>query len=122
MWDRQWSTNAFSASSNAASARLGPVAARASARLFVPEESCGSSHIVSGAARSSAEPRTTSTGVNVLLVALVPGVFLLGLLLARRLRRRRPEVHASFAAEPPEDGRDGLPDPPAKPVSTSVTL
>ncbi|MFF3808645.1 APC family permease [Streptomyces bacillaris] len=63
-----------------------------------------------------------STAVNVLLVALVPGVFLLGLLLARRLRRHRPEVYASFAAEPPQEGRDGLPDPPAQPVSTSVTL
>lgn len=60
--------------------------------------------------------------MNVLLVALVPGVFLLGLLLARRLRRHRPEVYASFAAESPQEGRDGLPDPPAQPVSTSVTL
>ncbi|MFJ6610899.1 APC family permease [Streptomyces sp. NPDC091289] len=47
-----------------------------------------------------------STGVNVLLVALVPGVFLLGLLLARRLRRTRPEVYASFAAEPRADTAD----------------
>ncbi|CAM5443880.1 APC family permease [Streptomyces microflavus] len=59
-----------------------------------------------------------STGVNVLLVSLVPGVFLLGLLLARRLRRHRPEVYADFAAEPPEDS----PGPSSKPVSTSVTL
>ncbi|WP_411078724.1 APC family permease [Streptomyces sp. cmx-18-6] len=59
-----------------------------------------------------------STGVNLLLVALVPGVFLLGLLLARRLRRRRPEVYASFAAEPREDR-----DQPAEPAdATSVTL
>ncbi|MYX13318.1 amino acid permease [Streptomyces sp. SID8374] len=58
-----------------------------------------------------------STGVNVLLVALVPGVFLLGLLLARRLRRLRPEVYAAFAAEPPED-----PAEPSKPLSASVTL
>ncbi|MEU3058017.1 APC family permease [Streptomyces griseus] len=47
-----------------------------------------------------------STGVNVLLVSLVPGVFLLGLLLARRLRRNRPEVYASFAAEPRADTGD----------------
>ncbi|WP_329221761.1 APC family permease [Streptomyces microflavus] len=59
-----------------------------------------------------------STGVNVLLVSLVPGVFLLGLLLARRLRRHRPEVYADFAAEPPQD----FPGPSSKPVSTSVTL
>ncbi|MYR95782.1 MULTISPECIES: APC family permease [unclassified Streptomyces] len=58
-----------------------------------------------------------STGVNVLLVALVPGVFLLGLLLARRLRRLRPEVYAAFAAEPPED-----PAEPSKPLSASATL
>ncbi|MER7110343.1 APC family permease [Streptomyces sp. NPDC000229] len=41
-----------------------------------------------------------SATVNTVLVALVPGVFLLGLLLARRLRRRRPEVYARFAEEP----------------------
>ncbi|WP_455356314.1 APC family permease [Streptomyces sp. SYSU K217416] len=42
-----------------------------------------------------------STTVNTVLVALVPAVFLLGLALAFRLRRRRPEVYANFAAEPP---------------------
>jgi amino acid transporter len=41
-----------------------------------------------------------SAAVNTALVAVVPGVFLLGLLLALRLRRGRPEVYARFAAEP----------------------
>ncbi|MCP3817520.1 APC family permease [Streptomyces sp. A3M-1-3] len=42
-----------------------------------------------------------SSTVNTVLVALVPAVFLLGIALAFRLRRRRPEVYANFAAEPP---------------------
>lgn len=46
-----------------------------------------------------------STTVNTVLVALVPAVFVLGLLLAHRLRRTRPEVYANFAAEPaPTEG------------------
>ncbi|ORT60071.1 APC family permease [Streptomyces sp. CB03238] len=43
-----------------------------------------------------------SPTVNTVLVAVVPGVFLLGLLIALRLRRSRPEVYARFAAEPAE--------------------
>lgn len=42
-----------------------------------------------------------SARVNLVLVSLVPAVFLLGLVLAYRLRRTRPEVYARFAAEPP---------------------
>ncbi|MFJ8587141.1 APC family permease [Streptomyces sp. NPDC093595] len=41
-----------------------------------------------------------SAAVNTALVAVVPGVFLLGVLLALRLRRGRPGVYARFAAEP----------------------
>ncbi|MFJ8648115.1 APC family permease [Streptomyces sp. NPDC093546] len=41
-----------------------------------------------------------STTVNTILVALVPAVFVLGVLLAFRLRRTRPEVYARFAEEP----------------------
>ncbi|MEU6986343.1 APC family permease [Streptomyces sp. NPDC046324] len=41
-----------------------------------------------------------STTVNTVLVSLVPAVFVLGLLLAYRLRRTRPETYATFAAEP----------------------
>ncbi|MEV3993260.1 APC family permease [Streptomyces sp. NPDC049837] len=41
-----------------------------------------------------------SATVNTVLVAVVPAVFLLGLLLAARLRRSRPEVYARFAEEP----------------------
>ncbi|WOX24737.1 APC family permease [Streptomyces solicathayae] len=41
--------------------------------------------------------------VNTVLVAVVPAVFVLGLALARRLRRTRPEVYANFAAEPRTD-------------------
>lgn len=41
-----------------------------------------------------------STTVNTVLVTLVPAVFLAGLALAERLRTRRPEVYARFAAEP----------------------
>ncbi|MFM9591882.1 APC family permease [Streptomyces scabiei] len=42
-----------------------------------------------------------STTVNTLLAALVPAVLVIGLVLARWLRRARPEVYANFAAEPP---------------------
>ncbi|GAA2804802.1 APC family permease [Streptomyces showdoensis] len=41
-----------------------------------------------------------SATVDAVLVAVVPAVFLLGLLLAYRLRRTRPEVYAHFAEEP----------------------
>lgn len=38
--------------------------------------------------------------MNIVLVSLVPAVFLIGLALAYRLKRDRPEVYARFAAEP----------------------
>ncbi|MEV7530491.1 MULTISPECIES: APC family permease [Streptomyces] len=60
-----------------------------------------------------------STTVNTVLVALVPAVFLLGLLLARRLRRTRPEVYARFAAEPAPQGEE--PPCPQPPTSSSST-
>jgi hypothetical protein len=44
-----------------------------------------------------------SATVNTVLVALVPAVFVAGLLLARRLRRHRHEVYERFAAEPDAD-------------------
>ncbi|MFB7515891.1 APC family permease [Streptomyces sp. NPDC056144] len=44
--------------------------------------------------------------VNTVLLSLTPAVFLLGLLLAYRLRRTRPEVYAGFAAEPTTEGAD----------------
>ncbi|MFI8422893.1 APC family permease [Streptomyces sp. NPDC085479] len=76
-----------------------------------------------------------STTVNTVLVALVPAVFVLGLLLARRLRRTRPEVYARFAAEPTPQGEtpacpptsssstpaSAIPSSPATPLSPSVT-
>ncbi len=40
---------------------------------------------------------------NTALVLTVPAAFVLGLLLARRVRRTRPEVYAGFAAEPAEE-------------------
>ncbi len=40
------------------------------------------------------------TGTTILLVSLVPAVFVVGVALALRLRRTRPEVYAGFAAEP----------------------
>ncbi len=40
--------------------------------------------------------------VNVLLVAVAPAVFALGLPLAWWLRRSRPDVHATFGTERPE--------------------
>ncbi|MGW4753028.1 APC family permease [Streptomyces chartreusis] len=42
-----------------------------------------------------------SAGVNTLLAAIVPAVFLAGLALAAWLRRGRPEIYARFASEPP---------------------
>ena len=45
------------------------------------------------------------TGTNILLVSLVPAVFVLGVALALRLRRTRPEVYARFAAEPEGETR-----------------
>lgn len=53
-----------------------------------------------------------STTVNTLLVALVPAVFLTGLVLAHRLKTRRPEVYARFAEEP------GTPEAPRSAPST----
>ncbi|MGI5483627.1 APC family permease [Streptomyces lavendofoliae] len=59
-----------------------------------------------------------SAAVNTLLVALVPAVFLLGPLLALRLRRSRPEVYAAFAEEPPDAGPGPVPAPrPAAPTT-----
>ncbi|MBT2399569.1 APC family permease [Streptomyces sp. ISL-100] len=40
--------------------------------------------------------------INITLVAVVPAVFLIGIAIALRLRRSRPEVYAGFAAEPAE--------------------
>ncbi|MER7495614.1 APC family permease [Streptomyces pharetrae] len=54
-----------------------------------------------------AEFTGASTTVNTVLAALVPAVFLAGLLLARRLRRRRPDVYQRFAAEPAADADAG---------------
>lgn len=45
-----------------------------------------------------------STTVNTVLVALVPAVFLAGLLLAQRLKTHRPDVYARFAEEPAPEG------------------
>ncbi|HEY9368089.1 APC family permease [Streptomyces sp.] len=57
--------------------------------------------------------------VNAVLVAVVPAVFVLGLGLAWRLRRTRPEVYARFAAEPatPESTPQG--EAPSCPQQTS---
>ncbi|MFG2622428.1 amino acid permease [Streptomyces sp. NPDC048507] len=46
-----------------------------------------------------------SPTVNTVLVALVPAVFLAGLLLAGRLKSRRPEVYARFAEDRPAEDR-----------------
>ncbi|MFD5713179.1 APC family permease [Streptomyces pharetrae] len=54
-----------------------------------------------------AEFTGASTTVNTVLAALVPAVFLAGLLLARRLRRQRPDVYQRFAAEPAADADAG---------------
>ncbi|MFB8400033.1 APC family permease [Streptomyces sp. NPDC055912] len=53
-----------------------------------------------------------SPTVNTVLVAVVPAVLVLGLLLAYRLRRTRPEVYARFAEEPPTDPHA---EPPTEP-------
>ncbi|MGW1514509.1 APC family permease [Streptomyces sp. NPDC002394] len=58
-----------------------------------------------------------STTVNTVLVSLAPAVFLLGLLLAHRLRRTRPETYARFAAEPTDPSVEGT--DPACPHPTS---
>ncbi|MFE6072444.1 APC family permease [Streptomyces sp. NPDC056525] len=50
-----------------------------------------------------------SPTVNAVLVAVVPAVLVLGLLLAYRLRRTRPEVYAHFAEEPHTDPHAELP-------------
>ncbi|MGR8010854.1 APC family permease [Streptomyces hypolithicus] len=50
-----------------------------------------------------------TAGINVVLVSLVPAVFLVGIAIALRLRRSRPEVYAAFAAEP--DDHPEHPDP-----------
>ncbi len=54
-----------------------------------------------------AEFTGASTTVNTVLAALVPAVFLAGLLLARGLRRRRPDVYQRFAAGPAADADAG---------------
>ncbi|MEU9736694.1 APC family permease [Streptomyces sp. NPDC048002] len=41
-----------------------------------------------------------SPTVNTVLTAVVPAVFVSGLVLARRLRRRRPDIYARFGTEP----------------------
>ncbi|MEU9110520.1 APC family permease [Streptomyces sp. NPDC048483] len=51
---------------------------------------------------------------NAVLVLTVPLAFALGLFLAWRVRRTRPEVYAGFAAEPAEEDEEGAgPDPTA---------
>ncbi|MEU9704543.1 APC family permease [Streptomyces sp. NPDC047981] len=67
-----------------------------------------------------------STTVNTVLISLVPAVFVLGLLLAHRLRRTRPEVYANFAAEPaepaaPAEGELSCP-PPTSSSSTPASV
>lgn len=78
-----------------------------------------------------------SATVNTVLLALVPAVFVLGLLLAYRLRRSRPEVYANFAADPEpadpepadpeiaapatEKPAEGAPSPCPHPTSSSST-
>ncbi|MGX1672940.1 APC family permease [Streptomyces sp. NPDC055400] len=44
-----------------------------------------------------------SSLVNMVLMAVAPAVFVLGLALARRLRRTKPDVYERFAAEPSAD-------------------
>ncbi|MFC9791219.1 APC family permease [Streptomyces sp. NPDC127584] len=73
-----------------------------------------------------------SPTVNTVLVAVVPAVLVLGLLLALRLRRTRPEVYARFAAEPSTEPHRPQPSPaphaegadpscPQPPTSSSST-
>ncbi|GCB43767.1 APC family permease [Streptomyces sp. NL15-2K] len=53
------------------------------------------------------------TGTNAALLAPVPLVFAVGVALAYRLRRTRPQVYEAFAAEPDTDNRPaGDPDTP----------
>ncbi|MFD5716481.1 amino acid transporter, partial [Streptomyces sp. NPDC127036] len=44
-----------------------------------------------------------SSLVNTILASVAPVVFILGLVLARRLRRSKPDVFDRFAAEPADD-------------------
>ncbi|MFC9536958.1 APC family permease [Streptomyces sp. NPDC056975] len=44
-----------------------------------------------------------SSLVNMILMAVAPAVFVLGIALARRLRRTKPDVYERFAAEPSAD-------------------
>lgn len=44
-----------------------------------------------------------SSLVNIVLMAVAPAVFVLGIALARRLRRTKPDVYERFAAEPSAD-------------------
>ncbi|MEU8483010.1 APC family permease [Streptomyces sp. NPDC048641] len=44
-----------------------------------------------------------SSLVNMVLMGVAPAVFVLGIALARRLRRTRPDVYERFAAEPSDD-------------------
>ncbi|MFD3479243.1 APC family permease [Streptomyces sp. NPDC058695] len=44
-----------------------------------------------------------SSLVNMVLMAVAPAVFVLGIALARRLRRAKPDVYERFAAEPSAD-------------------
>ncbi|MFE5026524.1 APC family permease [Streptomyces sp. NPDC056656] len=44
-----------------------------------------------------------SSLVNMVLMAVAPAVFVLGIALARRLRRTKPDVYERFAAEPSAD-------------------
>ncbi|MFE5618438.1 APC family permease [Streptomyces sp. NPDC056470] len=60
-----------------------------------------------------------STTVNTVLVSLVPAVFVLGLLLAYRLRRTRPQTYARFAAEPAEPAAPTPGEEPSCPHPTS---
>ncbi|MFF0426730.1 APC family permease [Streptomyces sp. NPDC004520] len=62
-----------------------------------------------------------STTVNTVLVSLAPAVFLLGLLLAYRLRRTRPETYARFAAEPTDPSVEGTDPACPHPTSSSST-
>ncbi|MFE6690874.1 APC family permease [Streptomyces sp. NPDC057743] len=59
------------------------------------------------------------TTTNLALVLAVPAAFAAGLLLARRIRRTRPDVYAGFAAEPDEEqaARAARAAPPAPPAS-----
>jgi amino acid transporter len=60
-----------------------------------------------------------STTVNTILIVTAPTVFVVGLVLAGWLRRRRPHVYADFAAEPIEPVDPVEPVAPVEPVSPS---